>query len=66
MSCTIFPVKFGLRGEIGMAQDQKKCAHQSCQCSVPAGEEYCSQLCSDAGSDETEIACDCGHPACEQ
>jgi hypothetical protein len=44
----------------------KKCAHQSCQCVPAAGEKYCTQLCKDAGSNETEIACDCGHPPCAQ
>jgi hypothetical protein len=48
-----------------MANDQgKKCAHVACICVPPAGDKYCSQLCKDAGSEETEIACDCGHPAC--
>ena len=48
-----------------MAKDQtKKCAHLPCVC-VPANDEkYCSQHCKDAGSEEAEIACDCGHPAC--
>ncbi len=43
-----------------------KCAHLSCVCIAPEGEKYCSQFCKDAGSDEVEIACDCGHPACEK
>jgi hypothetical protein len=47
-------------------EDAGKCAHQSCLCVVPNGEKYCSQLCEDAGSGETEIACDCGHPACAE
>jgi hypothetical protein len=42
--------------------DQKKCAHVPCTCQ--ASEKYCSQACEDAGSDETEIACLCGHPGC--
>jgi len=44
----------------------KKCQHPSCQCVIASDQKYCSQLCKDAGSDEVEIACDCGHPACEQ
>ena len=49
-----------------MAQEKgQKCAHQSCACMAPQGEKYCSQLCEDAGSGEIEIACDCGHPACQ-
>ena len=43
----------------------KKCAHPSCNCTVKEGDKYCSQYCKDAGSDEVEIACDCGHPSCE-
>jgi hypothetical protein len=47
-----------------MANESKKCAHLPCLCIAPAGEKYCSQFCKEAGSAETEIACDCGHPAC--
>jgi hypothetical protein len=49
-----------------MADKVEKCAHVSCQCMAPKGEKYCSQLCKEAGSEETEIGCDCGHPACTQ
>ncbi len=50
-----------------MATDKaEKCAHISCLCIAPKGEKYCSQLCKDAGTEETEIGCDCGHPACAQ
>ena len=45
-------------------QEQKSCAHEPCQCTVPAGEKYCSDWCRDAGSKEVEIACECGHPPC--
>ncbi len=40
------------------------CAHEPCQCTVPAGEKYCSDACRDAGREEVEIACQCNHPAC--
>jgi hypothetical protein len=43
-----------------------KCAHPSCQCEISSGEKYCSQICKDAGSQEIEIGCECGHPACEE
>jgi hypothetical protein len=43
--------------------DQKKCAHVPCSCN--ASDKYCSQACQDAGSSETEIACQCGHPSCD-
>jgi hypothetical protein len=50
-----------------MAKEQtNKCAHEPCLCTVSTSEKYCSQFCKDAGPDETEIACDCGHPACEK
>jgi len=42
-----------------------KCAHIPCACVAPAGQKYCSQFCKEAGAGESEIACDCGHPACE-
>jgi hypothetical protein len=42
----------------------KKCAHPACNCTVGEDDKYCTQYCKDAG-DEVEIACDCGHPACE-
>jgi hypothetical protein len=44
--------------------DLKKCAHPACNCMV-GDDEYCSQYCKDAGDDEVEIACDCGHASCE-
>ncbi|MGA9528990.1 MAG: hypothetical protein WBS24_12825 [Terriglobales bacterium] len=42
----------------------KKCAHPSCNCQVTSDDKYCSQFCKDAGADEVEIACDCGHDIC--
>ena len=48
-----------------MAEEQKQCAHEPCNCTAPQGEKYCSEFCRDAGSREVEIACDCGHPACQ-
>lgn len=48
-----------------MAEEQKQCAHEPCLCTVPHGEKFCSEFCKDAGSGEVEIACECGHPACE-
>jgi hypothetical protein len=49
-----------------MATETSKCAHVPCVCMLPKGEKYCSQFCKEAGSTETEIGCDCGHPACEK
>jgi hypothetical protein len=42
--------------------DSKKCAHVPCTCTSEG--KYCSQACEEAGSDEVEIACECGHPHC--
>jgi len=47
-----------------MASTKSKCAHLPCVCVLPEGEKYCRQSCKDARSVKTEIACDCGHPAC--
>jgi len=47
-----------------MSETAKKCAHPDCVCPVPDGKKYCSPYCHDAGSDEQELACDCGHPGC--
>ena len=47
-----------------MSSTGEKCAHPPCQCQSGANDKYCSQFCKDAGADEVEIACDCGHPAC--
>jgi hypothetical protein len=57
---------------IGMAAEEKKmakqnkgkCAHIPCLCDVADGEEYCGQICRDAGSEDVEIACQCDHLAC--
>jgi hypothetical protein len=45
-------------------QETKKCAHVPCLCDVRDGEEYCSEACRDAGSENVEIACQCDHLAC--
>jgi len=42
--------------------DRKKCAHVPCSCVTE--EKYCSQSCKDAGSEEVEIGCSCGHASC--
>jgi hypothetical protein len=45
-------------------QKTKKCAHIPCRCTVPPGQEYCGEVCRDVGSQDTEIACECGHSRC--
>ena len=47
-----------------MKQEKKMCARIACFCAVPVGEEFCSELCRQAGSDGMEVACECDHPAC--
>jgi hypothetical protein len=45
-----------------MAENQK-CAHPACNCTVPAGQKYCSEYCHDA-RETVELSCNCGHPGC--
>jgi len=44
---------------------QNRCAHPNCTCSVSAGEQYCSQACSDAAeAGRNNERCGCPHPQC--
>jgi hypothetical protein len=45
-------------------QEKTKCAHIPCLCDVAPGQEYCSEACRDAGSEEVDIACQCAHASC--
>src|SRR5580700_9426187 len=45
-------------------QSKTKCAHIPCACEVPPSQEYCSEACRNAGSEDVEIACQCDHAAC--
>jgi hypothetical protein len=45
-------------------QQNKKCAHIPCLCNVPPGQEYCGEVCRDAGREDVEISCQCDHPQC--
>jgi len=62
-----------------MANTSGKCAHTGCQCSVDAGQTYCSPACQQqaqqsgrqqsqqgAGSTPGSAQCGCGHAACRQ
>jgi hypothetical protein len=42
------------------------CAHEPCDCRLPAGKAYCSEYCrqADATSSVPADRCDCGHPSC--
>ena len=39
-----------------------KCAHPTCECTVTAGQKYCSEYCKHAP--EIELHCNCQHPEC--
>ncbi len=43
-------------------EQEKPCAHLSCDCTVLEEEEYCSPHCQIAPDDE--VVCSCGHSAC--
>lgn len=50
---------------LGMTdQATRKCAHIACFCDVPNGQEYCGDVCHEAGSENVDIACQCEHLAC--
>lgn len=42
--------------------DKKKCKHIPCTCEVLPDQDYCGQVCKEAGDEDVEIACECGHP----
>jgi hypothetical protein len=46
--------------------DIQKCAHPMCKCQISSDGRYgkfCSEHCREA-KDQTELQCDCKHPAC--
>jgi hypothetical protein len=48
--------------------DQKKCAHPACNCMVTKSGEfgkYCSEVCKEKRQ-QTELRCECRHPACAE
>jgi len=45
-------------------QATRKCAHIACFCDVPNGQEYCGDVCREAGRENMDIACQCDHLAC--
>jgi hypothetical protein len=44
--------------------DEKKCAHQQCQCMVRGDKRFCSHYCEDANDSDPTSVCTCGHPGC--
>ncbi len=48
-----------------MADKSKEtCAHPSCHCAAAKDSKYCSAFC-EKNAGHPDIACACGHPACE-
>ena len=47
-----------------MAEKTDLCAHAGCQCSAPAGGDYCSDYCF-LNENDLETGCRCGHPECQ-
>ncbi|GGG91013.1 hypothetical protein [Silvibacterium dinghuense] len=43
----------------------KTCAHQSCRCLVEDDRLYCGPWCEGAKRHIEAVACECGHPACQ-
>lgn len=54
--------------QVDHLDSKAECKHQGCNCSVPAGEEFCSEHCRNAEARGTAPAgpgsCGCGHPDC--
>lgn len=62
-----------------MATTSGKCAHPGCNCSVQAGQTYCSPYCQQHGGQQSQqgsrqqsqqgasgsSGCGCGHAACQ-
>lgn len=46
-----------------MADESKKCAHETCSCMAAPGSKYCSTFCEDSKG-LTTLECDCGHAGC--
>ncbi|WP_049623294.1 hypothetical protein [Frateuria defendens] len=52
-----------------MSDNDARCGHASCRCTVPSGSEYCSDYCREAAAttpEEQTAYCDCGHEPCVQ
>jgi hypothetical protein len=46
-----------------MTAEAKKCAHETCSCTVADDQKYCSTFCEDSKG-VTTLKCDCQHPGC--
>jgi hypothetical protein len=48
-----------------MADNERKCAHPTCDCMTGPDEKYCSEYCENAEkSGVAEIGCGCEHSPC--
>ena len=52
------------KAELVAELETNMCAHIACFCSVPIGEQFCCELCREAGREGIEVACQCDHSAC--
>jgi hypothetical protein len=43
--------------------EQKKCAHPSCNCAAAKDSKYCSTFCEGQGN-TPDLMCNCGHASC--
>ena len=47
-------------------EGERRCAHPTCGCAAPTGEDYCSAYCANVEDDTpTAEACNCRHAGCE-
>lgn len=54
--------------QIDHLDSKPQCKHQGCGCSVPSGEEFCSEHCRSATTNarvEDRGSCTCGHAECQ-
>lgn len=56
--------------EQSSSNEQQKCAHERCSCSVPKGQKFCSDYCAAPDDAETTAlqgtaTCKCGHSGCK-
>ncbi|MGN2244989.1 hypothetical protein ACFWZU_15950 [Frateuria sp. GZRR33] len=49
-----------------MSENETRCGHAACDCTVRSGEQYCSDFCREAASTDRAEGpfCECGHAAC--
>jgi len=54
--------------QVDHLDSKAECKHQGCHCSVPVGDEFCSEHCrideAKGATREGQGSCGCGHPEC--